>query len=190
MVSALSNRYGYGVMSEPSTNPIPDDHFDDADDVPALLHSTYSGLPFAECLVCHAPLNDVEMHVVEKVIRNGEAVLEMALCGDCCNDLSKELSEESIEVLRAVQETWMDNGDEEGEICAGCNRDRAHDGGFVLAGYFLPGRILMRQLAVCEACHEGVQRKLSRKTRDKFGEFVGNHFPGVPENVDAPTILV
>ena len=42
----------------------------------------------------------------------------------------------------------------------------------------------------CEACHEGVQTKLSRKTRESFGEFIGNHFPGVPEDVDVPTILV
>lgn len=160
------------------------------DDVPAILRSDYSGLPFAKCLVCETALEETEVHVVEKVVRNGETVIEMAMCAACCADVAEQLSAESTQVLRSVQEEWAESGDPDGEACANCHRPRAHDGGFVIAGYFLTDRVLLRQIAVCEPCHDAVQQRLSRATRDTFGRFVGDHFPGVPENIDAPSLLV
>jgi hypothetical protein len=53
----------------------------------------------------------------------------------------------------------------------------------------MPDYELVRRMAVCESCHERVQKKLSRKTRETFGEFIENHFPGVPENIDAPVLF-
>ncbi len=181
-------------MSEPDSTPVWDDPEWDADkeldgEVPDILQSEYSGLPFSTCLVCSRKLIDVEMHVVEKVIKNRETVMEMALCGPCCENMTNEVSKESLETLRSVQEKWMNQGDDAGELCAGCEQTRDYSGAFVIAGYFLPGYHLVRSMAVCEKCHEGVQDKLSKKTREVFGDFVGTHFPGVPEDIDSPVFF-
>jgi len=157
--------------------------------VPKILQSTYSGLPFQTCLVCSMDLDEAELHIVEKVIRNGEAVMEMALCATCANNLSRDCSQESLAILQDVQEEWMGQADPKGRYCAGCRKPRDHSDSFVIAGYFLPDFELVRRMAVCETCHESVQKKLSTKTRENFGTFVETHFPGVPENIDSPVIL-
>ncbi|MBN2490694.1 MAG: hypothetical protein JXQ29_07585 [Planctomycetes bacterium] len=158
-------------------------------EVPAILRSEYSGEPFASCLVCGTSLDDAELHVVEKVIRHGEAVFEMAVCVGCAGRLAGECSEESLARLGEVQEAWVANADPDGERCAGCGRPRDHAGAFVIAGYFVSHHRLVRSLAVCEDCHDDVQDRLSEKTRETFGEFVRDHFPGVPENIDAPVFF-
>jgi hypothetical protein len=170
-------------------NITPWDEDEAAAEVPPILRSEYTGEPFHTCLVCATPLSGAELHVVEKVIRHGEAVLEMALCVECANNLSRECSEESLARLREVQEAWVGNADPDGQLCAGCGKARDHADAFVIAGYFVPGHRLVRQIAVCETCHEGVQEKLSRKTREVFGDFVETHFPGVPENIDSPVFF-
>ena len=158
-------------------------------EVPRILHSEYSGGPFRTCLVCSTPLADAEMHIVEKVIRGGEAVMEMALCLTCAGHMTRDCSEESLEKLKEVQEGWVENADPEGEHCAGCGRMRDHADAFVIAGYFLPGYELVRRMTVCETCHETVQKMLSQKTREAFGAFIEQHFPGVPEFLDSPILF-
>jgi len=175
-------------MDEPSSWPEWDEGEWEAE-VPRILHSEYSGEPFRTCLVCSTELRDADLHIVEKVIRHGEAVMEMALCIHCANSMAKDCSQESLDMLRKVQESWVENADPEGETCAGCGRPRDHGDAFVIAGYFMPDYELVRRMAICEPCHEGVQEKLSRKTREAFGEFIENHFPGVPENIDAPVLF-
>lgn len=155
-------------------------------EVPEILRSEYSGKAFETCLVCGTDLADAELHIVEKMIRGGEAVMEMALCGGCAEDMSRECSEESLQTIREVQESWAENADVDASTCAGCGKLHQAADAFVVAGYFLAGYALMRSMTVCESCHDGVQQKLSRSTRDRFGEFIRDHFPGVPENIDAP----
>lgn len=155
-------------------------------EVPEILRSEYSGRPFETCLVCRTDLADAELHIVEKMIRGGEAVMEMALCGGCAEEMSRDCSEESLQTIREVQESWAENADDDAACCAGCGKFHVSASGFVVAGYFLPGYELMRSMTVCETCHDGVQQRLSRSTRERFGEFIRDHFPGVPENIDAP----
>jgi hypothetical protein len=161
-----------------------------ADDAPApvpeILRSEYSGEAFESCLVCGTDLAGAEMHIVEKMIRGGEAVMEMALCGTCAEAMARDCSEESLETIRATQESWAEAAEDDPTTCAGCGKAHGIRDAFVIAGYFLAGYELMRSLTVCESCHESVQQKLSRATRERFGEFIRDHFPGVPENIDSP----
>jgi hypothetical protein len=42
---------------------------------------------------------------------------------------------------------------------------------------------------MCDSCSERLQEKLSRKTRDTQGDFLNDHFPGVPADLDlSPTL--
>ena len=176
-------------MDNDPTQPDQDEGILGESGVPDILKSVYSGMPFRTCLVCAADLMDVDLHIVEKVIRGGEAVMEMAMCSTCANNMAKECSEESLAALQSVQEAWMAEADPEGIECAGCQKPRNHAGAFVIAGYFMSDYELVRKMAVCEKCHESVQSKLSKKTREIFGQFVETHFPGVPENIDSPVFL-
>lgn len=159
------------------------------EEVPRILWSDYTGRPFETCLVCRAWLEAAEVHVVEKVIRRGETILEMALCGECCARLSQDVSEESLKVIQEVQTRWLEEADPEGRTCPGCRRDREETDGFVIAGYFIPGHLLVRAVTVCEDCHAALEEKLSRKTRESFRGFVDTHFPGVPEDVESPVFF-
>jgi len=126
---------------------------------------------------------------VQKVMREAEAILEMAICDRCSESLTREFSEESMEVLTRIQLEWIANADPHAARCVGCRRPREHAGSFAIAGYFLPGYLLMREIAVCARCEEEVEPQLSRKTRDAYGRFVRDNFPGVPEFLDVPVLV-
>jgi hypothetical protein len=138
--------------------------------IPKIYHSEYTGEPFATCLVCEQALSEAGDYMVEKVIRNGEAVLEMALCGACAEGMIREYSQESLEREIRTLETWMSDGGPDGEECIGCRKPRDHAGGFVLAAEIL-------------------ESQRSRQTRENFGGFIEKHFPGVPHYVDLPVVL-
>jgi len=157
--------------------------------VPKIYRSEYTLEPFRSCLVCDRALEGASLHVVEKVMRQGEAVLEMALCDRCAEALVREFSEESREVLTRIQLEWIAGADPRAERCAGCRKPRDHAGSFVIGGTFLSGFVLVREIAVCGACEEAVEPRLSRKTREAYGRFVETHFPGVPDYVDLPLLV-
>lgn len=158
--------------------------------IPKIYHSEYSGEPFATCLVCEQPLSEAGDYMVEKVIRNGEAVLEMALCDVCAQGMIREYSQESLEREIRTLETWMsDGGPEDRELCIGCRHPRDHAGGFVLAAEFTGGFVPVTEVAICETCAEILESQRSRRTRENFGGFIEKHFPGVPHYVDLPVVL-
>ena len=50
--------------------------------------------------------------------------------------------------------------------------------------------LVMPVMIMCDTCEERVQELLSQKTRDVHEDFMQNHFPGIPANLDLrPTIL-
>ena len=57
--------------------------------VPVILRSEYSGEAFTTCLVCRGDLAEAEFHIVEKLIRGGEAVFVngvLRVAGDDAED--------------------------------------------------------------------------------------------------------
>jgi hypothetical protein len=159
------------------------------DRIPRIYHSEYSGEPFTACLVCERPLQDLDAYMVEKIIRNGEAVLEMALCDACSESMIREYSQESLERELRMVERWMADAEPRAELCLGCCRARDHAGGFLLAAEFVHGYVPVYEVAICETCAESLAKQRSLKTRENFGRFIETYFPGVPHYVDLPVVL-
>jgi hypothetical protein len=159
--------------------------------VPKEYHSEYTGEPFVDCLICERPLDGTTPFVVEKHIRRGEAVLEMALCDPCCeNMVDRNYSHESLERELELIVEWMNAADTDVEHCTGCQKPRDHADGYLLAAGFHRGHIPMVELALCMTCIDTLAAVRSRKTRENFGKFIETYFPGVPEYADAPVLLV
>lgn len=68
----------------------------DRTDIPPLFHSEYDDGPFRECAVCGKSLNEPDcVYSISKTCNQGEAIVEMAVCDDCGDELRDELSDES-----------------------------------------------------------------------------------------------
>lgn len=65
-------------------------------DIPHLFHSEYEGEPFSKCAVCSRDLLAPDaIYTVSKTCNHGEAIMELAVCSDCAEDVRNEVSEES-----------------------------------------------------------------------------------------------
>ncbi len=169
-----------GSDADPADVPQP------GDPVPALLHSVYEGGPFRRCSVCDAPLEDASLFEVQKVFRGPEVIFEYAVCRSCGMNLLKSYSRESLEIIQSFFSERYEPG---------CGWDRCHFCGrdvqqgrddyslmALCAGGTLAGPVIL----MCNACNEGISETLSRKTREAFGDFIEDNFPGVPAEWETP----
>lgn len=172
--------------------------------IPPLLYSTETDGPFQRCIECQGRLlEEGSCYVIQKVIRRGETVMEMALCMQCHDNLMEEYSHESQMRLwdffldradfknrrrrlrRRKQlklEHWIETcltckaplkTQDEYVICAQCD---GHD----LLFYYLP-------YMLCEPCILKINEGLSEKTKDVWGRWKSRHFPGPPSFEQDPT---
>ncbi len=176
--------------------------------IPKIFHSVYEDGPFSRCIVCSRSLLDETCeYMIEKVFRGTEVIVEHATCQACAEQLSSELSAEStarIERYLAERvdwagrlrrlaelpdetlagddiEPWIDRCLVSGEpraglhsyqICAKCRGPRLE-------------RTLLPFMVGGPATHE-VGKLLSKKTRDRLDDFVGDYLGMDPTLVDAP----
>lgn len=176
------------VNQEPAPHRPPREDPSTPGPVPPELHSVYAGGPFTRCIVCDGDLADRE-YQVQKTFRASEAVFEMAICRSCAECMNERISKESTTVLRAFMLRIL-HADVPPAHCRSCGRDRAAAPNIVLLGICRGDRLLLPVLQVCETCQDAVQMSLSRKTRDVYGEFVRDNFPGVPEGVDVSPVAM
>lgn len=191
---------------------LPPDEETPGSGVPRMLHSTYSGRPFDTCVDCGAQLlNTWTPYAVEKVVRQGEVVLEFAICVDCQIVILREFSEESIERIREYTAGVTDQTDEidrvllalgqetadglgappppdsEPDRCQRCGAEGEdyadeHSVGGILVG----DRLIASVSSLCGKCTDGLDEVLSRKTREAHDDFINRNFPGVPAELDLP----
>jgi len=163
-----------------------------------LFDSVETGEAFRECIHCHCDLAESgRFYLVSKEMVRGECVLEYAICDECREEFSTELSEESRERIQSMLEDDVDwQGRFErtagaGEIgpwidsCIFCGAPRDEEKGYGLSGVFLGGRLFPGPLPaiVCGECSERLQQQLSKKTRDFWDRFSEEHFPGPPADL-------
>ena len=151
--------------------------------IPDLLHSVYEKGPFKTCCVCGQVLTDGRLYEIQKVYRGKEAIFEMAICHGCGEDVAREFSEESMESMKNFLLTNFKPAPEPTH-CHFCGFPRALVPNFTIVGMCKEHSILVPSVIMCEKCSEGLQDKLSRKTRDAQGGFIRDTFPGVPEGLD------
>ena len=168
--------------------------------IPVELHSVYESGPFTRCTICTCPLDvdhfiggkDADGHAVyeiQKVFRGSDVLFEMAICRGCGEQVAKEFSEESIKAMKGFLLSNF-KPDNEACHCHFCGFPLALLEGWTMVGACRKDRLVFPPIILCEPCSESLQQRLSRKTRDVQDEFVRDHFPGVPADLDfSPSVF-
>lgn len=160
---------------------------------------------YRECIECGAPLDRPgELHYVERALRSGEPIFEYALCESCVFRFQDDLSTESTERITVY---WMQNFDLEArESCvAGTDDAQGLVDSCVFTGkkrdeieeYQIWAWVQDGQLAVdgyspalvSSAVIEDLQELLSKKTRDRFDNFIRDRLGLPPELQKLPIFL-
>jgi hypothetical protein len=152
--------------------------------VPPLLHSAFSEAPFRSCSVCGEDLLASSVpYQVQKVWRHGQVVFEMAVCARCGARLLREFSQESMARMQDfVTQRYRPNLPI--AVCHFCGAIIPADGEYEIGAACSGSLLLKPVIVVCAACNSGLQEKLSRKTREAWGDFVERNFPGVPSEME------
>ncbi|WOO40776.1 hypothetical protein [Rubellicoccus peritrichatus] len=174
--------------------------------VPKNLWSFLNDGPFERCSICDRNLREPGVvYLIEKAFRGDEPVFEYAMCHDCCDNLSSELSVKSLELINNYYEEhvdlvarrerllsnhgldpkpWFDKcmiknreikPREEHQICALCQ----------------DGDMLFSYMPFClsgEAVDD-IVKLLSDQTLGVIDDFIGKHF-GSPDSSDLPKIIL
>ena len=180
--------------------------------VPPILHSVYAKGPFETCVDCDTRLLDTwTPYAVEKIIRQGEVVLEFAICVACQMLILREFSEESIDRIREYTAGALDQTDEIDRIlqvlgqetedglgtpppaapepnrCQRCgDQGDAYANEHSIGGILIGDRLIANVSSLCGKCSDGLDEVLSPKTREAHDDFIERNFPGVPAELDLP----
>ena len=145
--------------------------------VPEHLHSTYDKRPFRRCLVCEGHL--LGPYVIQKVWRASECILEMAVCTACQEEMSRQYSEESNEAMARFVQLRLGIED----CCAFCPTPREKIRNYTIVAQ-CRAMFMMGSEIICERCEDEIHEALSEKTQDVHDDFVRDHFPGLPAEID------
>jgi hypothetical protein len=169
----------------------PHDEFSDfqpAGPIPAELHSAYERGPFRVCVHCSEVLTDGRVYEIQKVFRGQEVVFEMAVCHNCGEKMSREFSEESLERVQSFLVNSFKPSPKP-EHCHFCGFPRGLFENYTFVGVCRETSLILPSIVMCDSCSEKLQELLSKKTRDIQDDFVRDHFPGVPADLDlSPTL--
>ncbi len=149
--------------------------------IPPELNSEYEDRPFQNCTACGESLADFPRGFqISKAYKNGECVMEYALCDHCRTKMLEEFSEESKNRLHKFQDdqVHLDYGLTHCAVC-GRARNEGPMSDFVITG-ICADAALHHGLLMCGDCGDGVQELISQQTRDTWRRFVDSHFPGPP----------
>ena len=163
---------------------------DDLPPIPSDLFSEYEERPFQSCTRCGESLSDFDGgYQVSKAYRNGECVVEYALCEHCRTSMMDEFSDESKQRLNDFhqQAVHHQGGIDECSVC-GVPRAGGNVEDFVITG-LCEGLHLLDSIMICGICGEQVQELLSKPTKDTWRRFMDDHFPGPPSLDELPEPL-
>jgi hypothetical protein len=95
----------------------------------------------------------------------------------------RELSEESLAAMKGFLLSHFKPTSEQ-DHCHFCGFPRGLFENFTVVGACRDSFLIVPQILMCEKCGESLNERLSQKTRDVQGDFVQDHFPGVPADLD------
>jgi hypothetical protein len=176
--------------------------------IPKIFHSVYEEGPFSRCIVCSRNLLDEPVdYMIEKAYRGTEVIVEYAICQACAERLGSELSAEStarIERYLAERVDWagrlqrlaglpadtLAGGDIEPWIdrCLINREPRTGLHSYQIYAKCRGSRLertLLPFMVGGPVTHE-MGKLLSKKTRDRLDDFVGDYLGMDPTLVDAP----
>ena len=173
-------------MDEESLSEEPQEELEE---IPPLLHSLYEEGPFRKCSICERPLLEGEtLYEIQKIWRGRETVFEYAICQPCGMELVKSYSKESLDRIREFFESRFQPDGEEarGHFCRREARPGRDD--LSMMAMCMGAFLLAPPVVICDPCNESLNEKLSKKTRESYGDFIDTHFPGVPVEWEVPTV--
>jgi len=156
--------------------------------IPEFLHSAFAEGPFTKCDACGAALRERPVpYQLQKTVKRGDVVFEIALCLPCLMGAMRDFSEESMERIRRFHEERYRPSDrlDECHFCrAAVGPESEYEIGAVCAGVFLA----RDPVVMCANCGGELSESLSKRTRDAWGEFLDDHVPGVPKEMEPDTL--
>jgi len=164
--------------TKPEENPF---HGMPREPIPEVLYSFYEERPFLCCTRCGESLAEfTNGYKVAKHFKQGEVILEYALCMPCVEGMLAEASEHSRRVLNEFQQKRFRfiSGFNE---CVFCEKtqETARDSEFSLTG-ICHVKDMVDSAMVCVDCMEEMSEIISDETRGKWNRFREENFPGVP----------
>ena len=166
--------------------------------IPTCFYSTELGTPFKACTMCSTVLIDSDInYFVEKYYRNHNVVFEYAICEQCKNSMSDEISDKS---MFAMNKYFMENVDIMNRIllletfdnsivpwlknCIFTNRERSECGEYQLAAQCCGDQLIISVLPfmVSIQATEEIQSIISKKTKENFDKFRKKINPPVDVN--------
>lgn len=171
------------------------------------FHSLELDGPFTHCKVCETELvASNREYFVERIFRGTEPIVEYAMCLECQRQLSSELSEESMQAIQRVfgeidfdrrsediRDHLVDGSDSQSIapwldrcLLTGKRRDacNAYQIGTLCLGAKMQLSVLPFMLS--DEAVELIVGVISRRTRDKLEEFMGDRFGMPPEFCESP----
>lgn len=171
--------------------------------IPQQFHSLYHEGPFTNCVDCDCNLIESgRLYGIERVFRGTEPIMEMAICEVCRNKISEELSQESQMRMNAFVEERCDweKRFEQAQEWDGSEIERWLDHCALLKipaeeckeyqlAAICRGNLMsidLLPIMISGAASEEMQKLMSKKTRDRLGEMVGDFFGMPSEFADGP----
>ena len=162
--------------------------------IPVEFESTETKSPFLQCSNCSLPFAEMDPSTcfIEKAMRQGECIVEVALCSDCLSSGRCDWSEESIEKLEQhnIENPLSPAGLAQ---CAGCSDDAdiwADDVTYVGIVDPIIG-LLGPPALICTECLQSLEGTLSVETRRQMDEFTESLLPGIgSEDIPSSSLFV
>lgn len=167
------------------------------------LFRGFDGAPFVSCVVTGVDLRDPPReHLVYRVLRGGEAIVEYAITMDAYEEIDEGFSVASRE--RAIRDVWEPAGLLERSerlfpealdgwlaTCAVTGDAIDHDDEVIVVAHARGGDLLYDgffPLALGPAAMERIQATLSPETRDRMDDFTREYLS--PDPIGSPNLVL
>lgn len=167
------------------------------------FHSLYLDGPFQNCIDCNRELLDGGcLYWIERIFRGSEPIFEMAICLECRDKITEELSKDSMMRINAyveerfdpqmrLQTTMQWDASEPSKWLEQCvftklPRNECRDFQIAALCHGHSMSIDLMPLGFSGLAAEEIQKLMSKKTRDRLGQMIQDFFGSPSEYADGP----
>ena len=133
------------------------------------FHSYETGEAFTECCDCGCNLHDVDIYIINQSFAANECIFECAMCLQCRERMNEQLSENS---RVAMFDFMHDHADME-------SRQNRLSNNSATEAY-------IENCIICDDCEGKIAASISDETRKFWDDYIAEHFPGPPSEIDLP----
>ncbi len=168
-------------------------------DIPKVFKTFVSEEYFSSCIICEKYLlDDSTEYVIEKVMKDGYAEVEYAMCLDCLEEMRKKMSEESLQRIGKYFDSHIDfyskrvdlmlsrnnNVDDYISTCLVNGRKISEFSEYQIFAHCRGHHLMISVFPymISQPVTEEVQELLSAKTREELDGFTDDYF-GLPPDL-------